>query len=543
MLHVEGSPSTVKPPKKCQRKVLKRNPLWKKIDKRDSIPKEPEFSNEQEVVNPEEQVMTPFQFFSKFIDKEFLNYIVDQSNLYSVQKNANKPLKLTVDEFEQWLGLSLWFSLHKLEDTRLHWSDDFKDDRCTGLMSRSRWEEIKSNLHFVDNNNLGDDDRVAKVRPFVDHLRSKFKEIPMTRDLCIDETIIPFKGHSLIKQYIPKKPYKWGFKLFVLADKHGMVHDFIPYVGKIEPVNDQDVPDLGASANIVLHLAENIPINKGYRLYFDNWFNSLNLQLFLAERKIWCCGTVQPRRISGLKCTEDKEMQKKGRGTYEEWDANVNGQRATLVKWFDNKPVHVLSTFATAQPETQKERYDRRSKSKINISCPNIVDKYNKAMGGVDLHDQMISLYRFSFKSKKYYHRIIWHLFDMAIVNAWFLYRRACSDLHIPVKKQNKLATFKARIAKALMHSGKLAKKRGRPSNDDVTMQPKKKRIVNQGLPLPEDDIRFDNLGHLPKVGKVRHMCKNAGCKSRIVTYCQKCEVYLCISDKRNCYEEFHSAQ
>ncbi len=57
------------------------------------------------------------------------------------------------------------------------------------------------------------------------------------RDLCIDETIIPFKGCSSLKQYIPKKPHKWGFKLFVLADKNGIVYDFIPYTGKIEPVN------------------------------------------------------------------------------------------------------------------------------------------------------------------------------------------------------------------------------------------------------------------------------------------------------------------
>ncbi len=72
----------------------------------------------------------------------------------------------------------------------------------------------------------------------------------------------------------------------MLADKNGIVYDFIPYTDKIEPVNDPDIPNLGPSSNIVLHLAESIPKDKGYRLYFDNWLNAFPLQLFLVKRKI-----------------------------------------------------------------------------------------------------------------------------------------------------------------------------------------------------------------------------------------------------------------
>ena len=59
----------------------------------------------------------------------------------------------------------------------------------------------------------------------------------MIEELSIDEQMVPFKGISSLKQYIPKKPYKWGFKLFVLADCQGYIYDFFPYVGKIEPVS------------------------------------------------------------------------------------------------------------------------------------------------------------------------------------------------------------------------------------------------------------------------------------------------------------------
>ena len=40
----------------------------------------------------------------------------------------------------------------------------------------------------------------------------------MDQKLCIDEQMVPFKGASSIKQYIPSKPNKWDYKIFVLAD-------------------------------------------------------------------------------------------------------------------------------------------------------------------------------------------------------------------------------------------------------------------------------------------------------------------------------------
>ena len=45
----------------------------------------------------------------------------------------------------------------------------------------------------------------------VDYLREKFQKIPMMQSLCVDEQIVPFKGHCAIKRYMPNKPHKWGY--------------------------------------------------------------------------------------------------------------------------------------------------------------------------------------------------------------------------------------------------------------------------------------------------------------------------------------------
>lgn len=144
----------------------------------------------------------------------------------------------------------------------------------------------------MDNSFLPTDDKFSKIRPMITHLQEKFRVIPMVQNLCIDEQLVPFKGTSSLKQYMPKKPHKWGYKIYCLADDNGIIYDFMPYVGRVNPVNKPGIPDLKASGNIVLHLCENIPNNKNHLLYFDNWFNSVPLQQHLAKRKIFCCGTV-----------------------------------------------------------------------------------------------------------------------------------------------------------------------------------------------------------------------------------------------------------
>lgn len=154
-------------------------------------------------------------------------------------------------------------------------------------------------------------------------------------------------------------------------------------------MNDPTVPDLGASSNIVLQLSQIIPSNCNHYLFFDNWFTSLPLLRHLATRKIWCCGTVRQARLPGIKKGkhDERELMKKGRGAYEELKSTKDGIEITYVKWYDNKIVNLVSTFAKALPLGNVSRWDKKLSLRIEISCPDIIKWYNKAMGGVDLAD------------------------------------------------------------------------------------------------------------------------------------------------------------
>lgn len=63
--------------------------------------------------------------------------------------------------------------------------------------------------------------------------------------------------------------------------------------------------------------------------------------------------------------------------------------------------------------------------------CPNIIQLYKKSMGGEDLADCLIALYRINIRSKLYYHRLIFHMMDISIVNSWIPNRRDVENLNI----------------------------------------------------------------------------------------------------------------
>ena len=342
--------------------------------------------------------------------------------------------------------------------------------------------------------------------------------------MSVDEQLIPFT--SSMKQYISSKPHKWGFKYFVLAGKSGIIYDFIPYTGKI--ISDPNEPDLGASSNIVMQIARIVPTNSNHVLTFDNWFTSLPLLAYMGQSGIKCTGTIRSNRLPGLKLKCDKHLQDTGRGSYDEWETNIDEIKIHVVKWFDNRSVCLASSFVQATPIDTCKRYDKKKNKIINIPCPQIIKTYNSTMGGVDLADCMIALYRISIKSKKYYHRLVFHMIDMALLNSWLLYRRDCDRLLIPYRQQDNFCTFKSKVSNSLCFTNKnLPKKKGKPSNDTEKNFILKKMKGHATQPIPQSDIRHDGIGYLPIYTEKRFSCKLPGCNGRIGTYCEKCKVNI----------------
>lgn len=98
---------------------------------------------------------------------------------------------------------------------------------------------------------------------------------------CVDEQMCSTKLKHHFRQYMPKKPHKWGIKLFVLCDSNGFAYRFEIYNGAGDIVVLPGTHDLGATSNVVVRLSRTIPDFVHHIIYFDNFYTSLPLLVYL----------------------------------------------------------------------------------------------------------------------------------------------------------------------------------------------------------------------------------------------------------------------
>jgi len=483
---------------------------------------------------------TPFKFFTYLFPPELDNLIVQQTNLFCTQTRPEKPLQLTPEELHKFWGILCWMTLIRLPSTRKYWAARYRVSCVSNVMPLKRFEAIKRFLHAHDNQSDNEailHDKIRKIRPVVNFLCERLNTIPKEESLCVDEQIIPFKGRSCIKQFNPKKPHKWGYKLFILSGVSGFCYNMEVYTGS-ENIQAGDEADLGASSNTVIRMARTIPSDLMHKLYFDNYFTGVNLQVCLAKRGIHCVGTVRPNRLAGITHPSDKELSKRGRGACSELMTTVDGIELSSVRWMDKKSVN-LSTFVGCEPPGKARRWSQQEKKFVEIDRPSVVNVYNRHMGGVDLLDSLIGLYRTRVRSKKWYHRILFHLIDATVVNAWLLYRRARVQSRI-TEGILPLADFKAAVAESLCKYEK-TEKRGRRSTELQRNLDTKIPRPRSGAPNPQADVRLDAVGHWLEWSESRQRCRMPLCKGITQTRCQKCDIPLCFTKNRNCFKNFHT--
>ncbi len=239
---------------------------------------------------------------------DLLDHIVVETNRYaSLCLSTTTPdgtippiWETNAPEVKAYLGFAILMGITRLPDLRDYWSTSevLHYFPIASRIPRKRFLELSSFLHFVDNDDIvgrGQPgyDRLAKVRPVISALQTSFlASYRPNRENSIDEAMIKFKGHSSLKQYLPKKPIKRGFKVWTRADSwNGFVSNFDVYTGKDESGGTEE----GLGAKVVKKLSRAL-VGGSYHLYFDNFFSSIPLFEDLLKDNIYACGTFRKDR-------------------------------------------------------------------------------------------------------------------------------------------------------------------------------------------------------------------------------------------------------
>ncbi|KAL3210038.1 hypothetical protein MRX96_052300, partial [Rhipicephalus microplus] len=363
--------------------------------------------------------------FALYFDEEVIEIILEQTNRAGAPRYTTKWAVLTADELRAYFGLLLLMSVSLRHHFYHYWSRDplFNSEEIAKVMSFKRFQYIMNSLRVNDDSKekkkVEDGyDRLGKLRPLIYKLNGSFqKEYLPSSHQAIDESFIPFKGRSSMKQYLPMKPIKRGYKVWCRADSRtGYLLQFQLYEGK----NASRPANQSLKKHVVLYLSENV--KPGMQLlFFDKYFTCTRLMKTLAERGVHAAGTVRTNR-KGLP-EELKRSNKQKKGEYL-WRAK--GQ-VTAYQWHNTKDVHLLSNFHDPT-ETVEVSRNLTKGSSVAVVCPKPVADYNQWMGAVDRFDQKRNSYTADRRSKKSWYRIFYFLFDASVVNA-FIQHSANTDI------------------------------------------------------------------------------------------------------------------
>ena len=162
----------------------------------------------------------PRVFFSILFTHNLLHLIVTETNRYAAEvfgsKGQVKHWETSEEELCAYFGFLILMGINKKPEIRDYWNRDPKMfySPIADRISRDRFEGIIRYLHFVDNSNLPMRDhpsfsRLQKVQPVLSIIKKSMSQAYSPHcQLSIDEAMVPFKGRSSMKQYMPIKPIK-----------------------------------------------------------------------------------------------------------------------------------------------------------------------------------------------------------------------------------------------------------------------------------------------------------------------------------------------
>ena len=164
--------------------------------------------------------------------------------------------------------------------------------------------------------------------------------------------------------------------------------------------------------------------------------------------------------------------------------------------------------------------------------------------------------------------RLFAYSLDLALCNAWLLYKRDCKALrkmnHLPLK-EFRIEVFKGtrNLQNPAIHRAtrSVATSPGSSSNsspislssissggigtDSSCTFERPNTARGQRSQAPENAVRFNKtLNHVP-LYQSRQTCKQCSRQGHIIRsnfVCKVCKVHLCLNADRNCFLEYHEA-
>ena len=524
---------------------------------------------------------SPLSIFKLLFPIALASKIADETNTYAKNEirktmSASRTVRwidTSACEIYRFIGICIYMALEPLRGGyREYWRKEeigCSTGKSLGrFMKIGRYIDLRKYLHFCDNSKQNTDrnsseyDKLYKIRLVLDAFNKYVKMYFHLGDSAsIDEAMSKFFGRTFLRQYMPNKPVKYGFKLWCMCDPTtGYFYVIDVYTGK-RP-GEPAVKGLGAQ--VVLDLVDKSGISEGAVIVYDRFFGGVEILLKLLERGLYGISTIMTNR-KGFPKELVALTGKESRGTI--ISATCPTTKMSAVAWMDSKPVYVIGTTGGVSGDECERRVRGRGMGgrKEIFPRPSMISIYNKLMGGVDLGDKLRGFLDLetAHQFHKWYKKLFMTLLGMFLVNAYIIYAALKSKQSTPTcsKKEHTDFLYELQAELVVMGRADLASPKTPDSertiwSDHTTSQTRSGGSTSSTSssrsevlqPDTHNAVKIDDEEKNVRTGKNSYFksrecvyCKSerAGKVSRTIYKCKECDLPLCCNGN-NCFYLYH---
>ncbi|XP_063324172.1 piggyBac transposable element-derived protein 4-like [Pelmatolapia mariae] len=450
------------------------------------------------------RIIDPLSSFSLFLTDDIIQHIVSMTNLQGRRPIADWR-DVDSDDLRAYVGLLILAGVYRSrnEATISLWSEKSGRVIFRATISEKRFRRITRAVRF--------DDRLARPRHSDDKLgpfrkiwdmwthRLQMMFFP-NKEICVDEQLVPFKGRCTFRQYMPKKPGRYGLKVWAVCDvETSYAWRLQLYTGKAAAGR----AETNQGMRVVLELTEGL---QGHSVTCDNFFTYFPLSEELLRRKNTLVGTIRKNKPE----LPPELLQTRGREVFS-------------------------SVFAFTSTHTAVSYVPRRGKNVLLLSSkhrtpgicdgpkrkPHIIRNYNKSKRGVDKLDQAVSTYTCRRRTRRWPLALFHHLLDISLYNGYVLWTAV--DPAWQRSKSYRGRLYIEQVGEALVQPH-IARRERLPRSVHTA------EFVRQAQAAASADAADPSPGPSaaikPKMRKQCQLCP--GKKSRVCTVCCKCGNGIC---------------
>jgi hypothetical protein len=244
-------------------------------------------------------------------DLYFSEPILDEICLATSEKalSLGRDIVVSPDILRSWIGAAILMGVFHFPTIPDYFRKELDFTPITAFWTRDSFLAIYECLKLPE---LNEDDYPRRFK--IQWLFDMFNEVSISlvavpEHISVDDCLMHNKSRNIMKQYDMKKPARWGFLMYKLADPETGFTFFISlYPGKGLAVR---VPGLGdfliehhflncvsdSGGSIVYRILEQCDLlGHRHKLYIDSHLNSVPLVEKLLEEDIYLCGTFAMNR-------------------------------------------------------------------------------------------------------------------------------------------------------------------------------------------------------------------------------------------------------